>query len=162
MTPRNPDAVYRGERATGPRGEVYGVVVTLDGYPLDPRPSRRLWPHNENEFQWGYMGSGPAQLALALVLDATGDPALALRTYQDVMRRVACWGDTWEFTAAEVREMAARAEREEAARQAAAARMRDPLHVPTVAEALADPDGFVEGMDEVSWHTRPAQEGGDR
>lgn len=47
---------------------------------LNPRHDLRN--HSPDGFQWGYGGSGPAQLALALVADATGDDALAQRTYQ--------------------------------------------------------------------------------
>jgi hypothetical protein len=46
----------------------------LDGKPLDPRPSQRLHNHSPDNFNWGYGGSGPAQLALAVVLAITGKP----------------------------------------------------------------------------------------
>lgn len=36
---------------------------------LDPKPSQAVWNHSPDGFQWGYGGSGPAQLALALLLD---------------------------------------------------------------------------------------------
>lgn len=36
---------------------------------LDPRPSQRLWNHSPAGFEWGYFGSGPAQLALAILFD---------------------------------------------------------------------------------------------
>jgi hypothetical protein len=39
--------------------------------------------HSPTGFAWGYGGSGPAQLALALLVDATQDQTLALRHYQD-------------------------------------------------------------------------------
>jgi hypothetical protein len=46
------------------------IVVVRDGrrrYPLDPKNDI----HNHSpDFEWGYCGSGPAQLALALVADA--------------------------------------------------------------------------------------------
>jgi len=44
----------------------------LDGALLDPRPSQRVWNHSPDGFNWGYGGSGPAQLALAIVLAITG------------------------------------------------------------------------------------------
>jgi hypothetical protein len=40
------------------------VVVTADGQPLDYRLDLRN--HSPTGFEWGYAGSGPAQLALAL------------------------------------------------------------------------------------------------
>lgn len=42
-----------------------GVEVTVDGKPLDPRFD--LMRHSPDGFEYGYGGSGPAQLALALL-----------------------------------------------------------------------------------------------
>lgn len=39
--------------------------------------------HSPDGFNWGYGGSGPAQLALALLVHATRNPELALSLYQD-------------------------------------------------------------------------------
>jgi hypothetical protein len=50
-----------------------------------PRPLRQrqdLANHSPDGFAWGYGGSGPAQLALALLADAWGDDRRALRAYQ--------------------------------------------------------------------------------
>lgn len=60
-----------------------GYLVTKDGLPLDPGPSQKLDNHSPDGFMWGYSGSGPAQLALALLLDVTGDPDLAMRFHQE-------------------------------------------------------------------------------
>lgn len=49
---------------------------------LDPKPSQKLRNHSPSGFEWGYAGSGPAQLALALLLDCMGDEQIALRHYQ--------------------------------------------------------------------------------
>ena len=59
-----------------------GVVVTVDGRPLYPQRSQKLHNHSPDGFNWGYGGSGPAQLALAILLDFTDDPELSLRHYQ--------------------------------------------------------------------------------
>lgn len=48
--------------------------VWLDGEPLDPRPSQSFRNHSPDGFNWGYGGSGPSQLALAVVLEVTGSP----------------------------------------------------------------------------------------
>lgn len=40
-----------------------------------------LYNHSPDGFNWGYCGSGPAQLALALTADATGDDKLAMLVY---------------------------------------------------------------------------------
>ena len=52
------------------RGNHTTLVVTDDERPLNPEPSQELWNHSPDGFNWGYGGSGPAQLALALLLDA--------------------------------------------------------------------------------------------
>lgn len=42
--------------------------VYVDGRRLDPAPSLAVANHSPTGFSWGYMGSGPAQLALAILL----------------------------------------------------------------------------------------------
>ena len=49
---------------------------------LDPKPSQQLHNHSPTGFAWGYSGSGPAQLALAILLDFSGDEELTLNHYQ--------------------------------------------------------------------------------
>jgi len=46
--------------------------IWLDGKELDPEPSQKIHNHSPDGFNWGYGGSGPAQLALAVVLKVTG------------------------------------------------------------------------------------------
>jgi len=53
------------------RREGYAVIVTVDGRRLNPRLD--LWNHSPSGFEWGYPGSGPAQLALAILADHCGD-----------------------------------------------------------------------------------------
>ncbi len=53
--------------------------VYLNGQYLDPKPSQKVHNHSPDGFNWGYGGSGPAQLALAIVLKLTGKP----NCYQD-------------------------------------------------------------------------------
>jgi len=62
------------------RREGYVAEVTVNGLPLDPRID--LHNHSPTEFEWGYGGSGPAQLALALLADHLGDDEQALSLYQ--------------------------------------------------------------------------------
>lgn len=108
-----PETVYRGERIEGPAGQFAGVRVTVNGRALSPDRSRRVWDHSPTGFEWGYGGSGPAQLALALVLDATGDRALTERAYQWFKwATVAGWGSTWRITAGEIRAWLEQFERE--------------------------------------------------
>jgi len=56
------------------------------GYELPLNPSQALWNHSPDGFQWGYGGSGPAQLALAILLDLTGEPELSMSLHQEFKR----------------------------------------------------------------------------
>lgn len=94
---------YRGR--VGPDGWPGRVTVeTLDlSEPLDPRHDLRN--HSPDGFSWGYHGSGPAQLALAILADQTGDDDLALKLYQRFkLEVVATWPQDapWEINGADV------------------------------------------------------------
>ena len=92
---------YRGYRHSEGAGH---QLVTKDDDFLDPAPSQKIWNHSPNGFSWGYQGSGPAQLALALLYDVTRDKDIAVRLHQDFKRAfVATWGDTWEITEDDIR-----------------------------------------------------------
>jgi hypothetical protein len=96
---------YSGKRT--PAGCVVVVVVDGDAVLLNPRWDVRN--HSPDGYEWGYGGSGPAQLALALCCDCLGDEAKAERVYQrfkaEVVARIAtdCWaidhGDLYEWLA---------------------------------------------------------------
>lgn len=74
-----------------------GVVVHIDGRPLNPRFD--LYSHSPDGFEWGYSGSGPSQLALAICAHALQDDLKAIRVYQRFRdATVANWkGDTWKI-----------------------------------------------------------------
>jgi len=57
-------------------------TVLVDGRLLDPAPSQRLWNHSPDGFNWGYAGSGPAQLALAVLLHVGVPDERAVRLHQ--------------------------------------------------------------------------------
>lgn len=61
-------------------------TVTFDGRVLDPRRSQRLRNHSPDGFAWGYAGSGPAQLSLAILLEAGCSDEQALSHYQEFKR----------------------------------------------------------------------------
>ena len=67
-------------------------VVTIGGKPLDWRASLAVRNHSPTGPEWGYNGSGPAQLALAILLALT-DRETAERRYQefkdDMIARIA-------------------------------------------------------------------------
>jgi hypothetical protein len=101
--------VYQGVRTKSDwdwAGALGGVVsVTVDGKPLSPKLSQLIRNHSPDGFNWGYAGSGPAQLALAILLDVTGDADLAAGHFQAFKRQfVGGWGERWEVTEAQVRE----------------------------------------------------------
>ena len=52
----------------------------MDGRRLNPRLD--LWNHSPTGFEWGYAGSGPAQLALAILTDHFANAERALNWYQ--------------------------------------------------------------------------------
>lgn len=57
-----------------------GPVVTVDGETLDFRLDLRN--HSPTGFDWGYCGSGPAQLALAILVHHCDTENEALELYQ--------------------------------------------------------------------------------
>jgi len=80
---------YRVERQTS------GVSLNRIGengvhVPVTPAASLAVYSHSPTGFEFGYGGSGPAQLALAILLDAGFTPEWALRIHQDFK---------WEFVA---------------------------------------------------------------
>ena len=93
---------YRGLRTPDGRCNVVASGVSGREHPLPLRFDLRN--HSPSGFEWGYNGSGPAQLALALLADACEDPATALRHCQEFKRDiVAGFGETWTLTAKDIR-----------------------------------------------------------
>lgn len=56
--------------------------IWIDGELLDPTSSQKVRNHSPDGFNWSYGGSGPAQLALAIMLKFTNKET-AQRLYQD-------------------------------------------------------------------------------
>ena len=85
------ESQIEAEEATGERRVVYwaeGENVWVMGSdkvakPLPLEPSLKLRNHSPDGFAWGYYGSGPAQLALAILLYEYGNPVIASTYYQD-------------------------------------------------------------------------------
>ena len=75
------DNYYRGYRLQ----EAGACSVFVNDTPLPPRYDLRN--HSPDGFQWGYGGSGPAQLALAILAYEFGD-SVAKHYYQDFKWRV--------------------------------------------------------------------------
>ena len=69
--------------------DVDRVVTNGSGKRLNLEASLRVVNHSPTGFCWGYGGSGPAQLALAILLDHfNGDRDRALSLYQDFKSKV--------------------------------------------------------------------------
>ena len=60
-------------------------VAYLDGEYLSPEHSQGIYNHSPDGFNVGYSGSGPAQLALAILLKIM-DKGLAVAQYQQFKR----------------------------------------------------------------------------
>lgn len=91
----------------GSGGQVVTVVGPTGTKKLNPRFD--LWNHSPTGFQWGYGGSGPAQLSLALLADALDDDERAVRLRHPFkFKVVAGWkmGEPWTITEAEIRRIA--------------------------------------------------------
>lgn len=66
-------------------------------------PRLDLYNHSPTGVSWGYAGSGPAQLALALLADATGKDDLALKYHQKYKSQVvAHLPENWQLPISEV------------------------------------------------------------
>ena len=106
------DVVYVGYRRQG------RVIVEKrpDQEQLTPERSHELVNHSPSGFEVGYCGSGPAQLALALLLDYTDDEDVALAEYMEFKAKVVsqlectepdgCWRLTGREIDAALRELA--------------------------------------------------------
>lgn len=75
--------IYEGTYISDTTDQVVQVRDTDSGVveALDPRLDLRN--HSPTGLSWGYSGSGPAQLSLAMLCDALEDDELAQRVYQD-------------------------------------------------------------------------------
>jgi hypothetical protein len=84
------DNIYEGFPTDIAEG---GRLVLLNGETLLPKRSREVVDHSPDGFSWGYDGSGPAQLALAIFLEEfpTG---YDVSEYQEFKRDVISRWDT--------------------------------------------------------------------
>jgi hypothetical protein len=94
------EKVYTADRKKLPNQVI--VMTPRGQYPLKLRTD--LVNHSPTGFEWGYGGSGPSQLALAILADLYDDET-AVRYHQDFKREVVCGLDRnrWSLTDAQVR-----------------------------------------------------------
>jgi hypothetical protein len=95
--------LYKGAR----RGEYGTEVLVCDedgGLWRKLNPKNDLVNHSPDGFEWGYGGSGPAQLAIALLADALNSDEIALKYYQKFKQQVVAniKKDVWSMTGLEV------------------------------------------------------------
>src|ERR1051326_4717889 len=100
--------IYHGERRRDGTCSVWVAEDTQSGVhdvSLRELPMRLdLRNHSPTGFEWGYGGSGPSQLALALLTDALGHDEMALDYYQQFKwAAVSRFGAAWTLTADESR-----------------------------------------------------------
>jgi hypothetical protein len=96
---------YYGRRTEGGCQVFYNADPLMGpGHLLPLGPSQAVQNHSPDGFEWGYGGSGPAQLALALLLHAGQDPDWALRLHQAFKWRYvgAFPKESWQLLRAEI------------------------------------------------------------
>ncbi|HWG47976.1 MAG TPA: DUF6166 domain-containing protein [Gemmataceae bacterium] len=93
--------VYHGRRTE--HGCAVDVEDGEDIYALHPRHDLRN--HSPDGFEWGYGGSGPAQLALALAADVLSDDDKAQDIYQRLKFKLVGGlpHDSWVLTEGRIR-----------------------------------------------------------
>lgn len=105
MTSARNTKEYHGLRAFHPGT---GRVFVREGDVDKELPLRLdLANHSPTGFAWGYGGSGPAQLALAILADCLGDDAKAVELHQPFKAATIARLDparSWKISEKEVRE----------------------------------------------------------
>ena len=97
------ERIFRGKKTENDRI----VEIEQDGnvslLPLGP--SLEIADPSPDGFNWGYNGSGSAQLSLGILYEVTSNAKLALEYYPFFKSdHVSRWGEHWEMSEREVRE----------------------------------------------------------
>lgn len=74
--------IYKGVRIM----PGYIPVIYVDDKVLDIGPSKLLRDYGADCPEWGYLGSGPSQTALAILYDAIGSSEVAIKYHQEFKR----------------------------------------------------------------------------
>lgn len=72
--------------------------VYLDGNQLCPMKSIKIRNHSPDGFNWGYFGSGPAQLALSILMEVTDIPTATQFYQQFKHEHVGKWEQGKDFS----------------------------------------------------------------
>jgi len=68
--------------------DVDRIITNGKGGTLNLEASLKVYTHSVTGFCWGYVGQGPAQLALAILCDHLGDNERALAMHHEFMLKV--------------------------------------------------------------------------
>ena len=95
---------FVGQRDPDANTRVRITVVEEDKeFILDPKRSQAVYNHSPGDF--GYSGSGPSQLALAILLEITNNDSLSLMLYQRFKADVVSgFEDTWILSEQHIRQ----------------------------------------------------------
>jgi hypothetical protein len=90
---------YEGKRFLPAEGMLSDVEILVDG-----RPLRHIVRHSPTGMNFGYSGSGPADLALSILTDVVGGRVeLAdLYYFEFKVDFIAGFGDSWSITREEI------------------------------------------------------------
>jgi len=94
--------IYKGKRfKSGGENYCQDTLVTVSEFGKDEPLTHHVY-HSPDGFNWGYGGSGPADLARSILWDHLGkEPSHSL--YQDFkFHFVSGWKDEWEITSEEI------------------------------------------------------------
>lgn len=89
-------------------GDRHVDVVTTNGFRSRLHLRLDLAKKSPTGFNWGYMGSGPAQLALAILANCYGDDEFALTWFQGFKTRAIAnlkKDEEWSLSEQQVREV---------------------------------------------------------
>lgn len=64
-----------------------GRKIFVNEKEITPGVSQKIWNHSPDGFSWGYSGSGPAQAALAIMLEIQGNPNFPVH-YQEFKEHI--------------------------------------------------------------------------
>jgi hypothetical protein len=85
---RSSTTLYRGLCVQRQNNPSYDYLVYVNDEPLDPTPSQQIIFYSTTGFNWGYSGTGPKHLALAILLDYYGADSDKWRSYDAFMETV--------------------------------------------------------------------------
>lgn len=108
IEPEHKVKFYRGKRL-GPRDSCSDIKVVVgvrydDGIEVIIGPLKHRIYHSPTGFEWGYMGSGPSDLARSILWDYL-DQEPTRDLYMEFKEKfVSGWKDEWEITSKKIQD----------------------------------------------------------